>query len=1198
MPLHTVPAERNLLFAILALQNSLVGKAGLLDGFHRWVGAKHRSLGEILVERGAMQASDRDLLEALVDVHLLRFGSPRKSLEALSPVPLVREELARIKDPEVQATLTFVAAGKADPDETVLRKDTGPSSASDVTEPLPRFRIVRPHAKGGLGQVSVAIDRDLDRTVALKEIQDRHADDPGSRARFVQEAEITGKLEHPGIVAVYGLGRDLQGRPFYAMRFIKGASLKEAIGAFHDDDSLSKDPAERSAERRKLLRRFTDVCNAVAYAHSRGVLHRDIKPGNVMLGPYGESLVVDWGLAKPLGRSLDPEGVPNEPVRPTAEETVGEGPINISSQEGSAVETVAGSPIGTVVFASPEQVAGRLDLLGPETDVYGLGATLYAILTGRPPVDGTDRADVIVRVERGDIRQPRSLDPTIPRPLEAICKKALALHPADRYPSVRALAHDIERWLDDLPVSVYREPLTTRIRRWIRKHRAPAAAIGAALTVTIVGLGIAGWVAARREQDARRQAQDRARHVLTADAGSVSSLVRSFGDGFTRVAPILAASWREPDLDPDARLRIALALGSTKPDAGPYLESRLLAGDPKTVRVVAERLGSLNAEAEQGRFWVLAEEPATPTAQRFRAACALAILDPPRASDGRSRWARHVDWVVREALLTASAFGEEIDRTLSPLEDLYLRAVGRCCREGDPERLVAFRLLKIHADRARDPRAFDTLARPSALIVDAEPEDFAWLLKNLETNRSEAVTALSAAVNDPDTLFGDEPSMKGQSGERRRALAVIALTRLGRADVLGPALKRSTEPGVRAFIIRELSRYGFDPAVLIEQLRAETDAGVRAAFVLALGGYERQKLSPASWQQARPILLDWYAKDPDPGIKSAVGWLLGTRWGEQAACAAIDREPSVQDPDPTGQRGWFVNKQGQRFSIIHGPQKFRMGLAAPSHPSAREDAEAKVAVPHEREVPRSFAIATTEVTVAQFNEFLEANKQTLPKGAAFYPRVSPDPNCPRHGVDWIHAIFYCRWLSEKEGVDPGQMCFPPLPEMIRSIETLDAHLNLIAGRLDATGYRLPTESEWELACRAGTTTPWSFGRTGSLLEEYAHFLGTTGANPMEAEARGHTVPVGLFKPNNLGLFDVYGNVREWCLDAFAPYPAPPAIVSDSRVQGPLEVDHWNRVIRGGSFADPASWVQSGYRNAELAEAKKVTVGFRVARTIP
>ena len=180
-------------------------------------------------------------------------------------------------------------------------------SVGDSTSAGTRFRILRPHAKGGLGEVFVARDTELNRDVALKEIQEQFAYDPRYRARFEFEAEVTGGLEHPGIVPVYGLGHMADGRPFYAMRFIKGDSLKEAIGRFHEaEQQPGRDPGESTLELRALLGRFIDVCDAVAYAHSRGVLHRDLKPGNIMLGKYGETLVVDWGLAKALD-SLEPE---------------------------------------------------------------------------------------------------------------------------------------------------------------------------------------------------------------------------------------------------------------------------------------------------------------------------------------------------------------------------------------------------------------------------------------------------------------------------------------------------------------------------------------------------------------------------------------------------------------------------------------------------------------------------------------------------------------------------------------------------------------------------------------------------------------------------------------------------------------------------------------------------------------------------
>ena len=235
-----------------------------------------------------------------------------------------------------------------------------------------RFRILRPHAQGGLGEVFVAEDGEVRREVALKQIQDQYADDPGSRGRFLQEAEITGGLEHPGIVPVYGLGTYADGRPFYAMRFIRGDSLQAALKRFHEPAAgrRTRSPAPRPQRAdarilRQLLGRFIDVCQAIAYAHSRGVLHRDLKPGNIMLGKYGETLVVDWGLAKPLGV--------DELLRlrwnPMA---CSRGAIT----HGSA-PTAMGSAMGTPAYMSPEQAAGRIDLLGPASDVFSLGATLY-----------------------------------------------------------------------------------------------------------------------------------------------------------------------------------------------------------------------------------------------------------------------------------------------------------------------------------------------------------------------------------------------------------------------------------------------------------------------------------------------------------------------------------------------------------------------------------------------------------------------------------------------------------------------------------------------------------------------------------------------------------------------------------------------------------------------------------------------------
>jgi serine/threonine protein kinase len=419
-----------------AFEVDFIDSAALGSAVATWADNPEKTLLDVLIQQESLMPDDVPLLKAL--------WMRQQSLERTSTVD---------GQFDLDSKLAIANDGSATSGHFSARPN------SQALSSVNRFQIVRPIASGGLGQVSLARDSHLNRQVALKEILPRFQNDSEKHRRFLREAEITGELEHPAIVPIYSVGFRDNGSPYYAMRLIHGRTFRQVVEEhFRETQELER---YSSIGFRRILGMFVEVCHAIEFAHAKNIVHRDIKPANVIVGENGETMVVDWGMAKKIAA-----------VAKASDDTVELRTSNEITFSGNDDDlTNDGVVLGTPAYMSPEQAAGEFDRIGTASDLFSLGATLYFLLTGNAPYSGGTHGEIVKQAVDGTYEHPRRQQPRIPAPLEAICLKAMAIDPDQRYSKISSLIDDIERWLADEPVSILPDTLSQKVWRYMRQNK-------------------------------------------------------------------------------------------------------------------------------------------------------------------------------------------------------------------------------------------------------------------------------------------------------------------------------------------------------------------------------------------------------------------------------------------------------------------------------------------------------------------------------------------------------------------------------------------------------------------------------------------------------------------------------------------------------------------------------------------------------
>ncbi len=1103
-----------------------------------------------------------------------------------------------------------------------------------------RYKLLEEIGDGGMGTVWMAEQREpVKRLVAVKLVKPG-MDSKTVLARFEAERQALAMMDHPNIAKVLDGGATDDGRPYFVMELVKGLPLTEYCDA-------------RRLSLNDRLNLFIQICSAVQHAHQKAVIHRDLKPSNVLVTEHdGKPVpkVIDFGLAK----ALNAGNLLTERTLHTSYGAVVGTPLYMAPEQVgiNALDVDTRTDIFALGVILYELLAGSTPLEKARFKEAAWDEVKRLIREEEPPRPSTRLSSSVSLPSLAASRQvePAQLSRLVRGELDWIVMKSLEKDRNRRYETANGFAMDVQRYLAGEPVLAVPPSASYRVRKFVRRHKGQV--IAANLVLFALLAGIAGTIfgliradqqrhVAERAAEAERQAkveadskrveaeqakldaeakradaerqkvraeageklaserltqvhavekdaeeQKHATHaaglvqaVLNADTAQTLAIVGEMAEYRKWTDRLLREEYDKSAPNSRQKLHASIALLPVDKTQVPYLHDRLLDAEPQEVPVIRDALAPHKDELLK-KLWAVLEKPAkSKEAQRLRAATALAKYDPEN-----EKWAKASGPIVEQLVAENPVFLGLWMEGFRPIKGALLSSLTSIFRDGkrrESERSLATNIL---ADYAAD--------RPQVLadlLMDADDKQFAVIYAKFKDRAEQGLPLLTAVID--TKLPADLPSSddKRETLAKRQANAAVAFLRMNQPTKVWPLLKHSPDPRLRSYLIDRLSPLGADAGAIVKQLDMESDLTIRRALVLSLGEYGETELTPDARNALLPKLQQMHRTASDPGLHAACEWLL-RRWKQEAWLTKINeawakdkeqREKRLEDigkvlakeKEKTPPQ-WYVNTQGQTFVVIPGPVEFTMG--SPLTEKDRAGSETQ----HQKRIGRTFALATTAVTKEQFLRFQPKYIELVCGSAGQWMMRYPEPTCPIGGFEWHEAAAYCNWLSKEEGIPEDQWCY----EIRVNAVTLKAKY------LSLSGYRLPTEAEMEYATRAGALTSRYYGETDELLPKYAWYF---------KNSQARTWPVGSLKPNDFGLFDAQGNLYTWCQERHKEYLAGKGDGAVEDQEDELVVTSADsRVVRGGSFSDPASHVRSAYRDLTVPTDRDLMLGFRLARTLP